>query len=73
MNQVNKFYLKLAVYQVEIDGHEAALLMNYSDNTYDVVGVRSAKIDEIASLMLNKKHAINFAYKYNGKIDENNL
>lgn len=73
MNQVNKFYLKQAVYQVEVDGQEAALLMDYSGNKYEVVGVRTPKIDEIASLMRNKKHAVNFAYKFNGKIDEENL
>jgi hypothetical protein len=70
---VNKFYLKQAVYQVEVDGVESALLMDYADNKYEVIGQRSSKIEEIASLMLGKKHAVNFAYKFNGKIKEENL
>jgi hypothetical protein len=73
MNQVSKFYLKQAVYQVEVDGQEAALLMDYAGNKYEIVGAKTPKLDEIAHLMLNKKHAINFAYKYNGKIEEDNL
>lgn len=73
MNQVNKFYLKQAVYQVEVDGNEAALLMDYAGNKYEVVGRESEKVREIAKMLLSKKHGVNFAYKFNGKIDEENL
>jgi len=73
MNQVTKFYLKQAVYQVEIDGVESAMLMDYSGNKYEVVGNANVKIDEIALLMLRKKHNINFAYKFDGKINEEKL
>ncbi|MFZ2199539.1 MAG: hypothetical protein WAV40_01985 [Microgenomates group bacterium] len=73
MNQVNKFYLKHAVYQIEIDGVESAILMDYSGNKYEVIGDLNAKIDEIAHLMLRKKHNINFAYKFDGKIKKENL
>ena len=73
MNQVNKFYLKHAVYQVEIDGQEVALLLDYSGNKYEVVGGDNPKVEEIAKLLLGKKHNVNFAYKFNGKIDEENL
>ena len=73
MNQVNKFYLKQAIYQVEIDGQEAVLLLDYSGNKYEVVGRNHPKVGEIAELLLGKKHNVNFAYKFNGKIDEENL
>ena len=69
MNQVNKFYLKYAVYQVEVDGVEVVLLMNYSGNTYEVMGNASAKIREMAVGMLAKKHGVNFAYKFNAKME----
>lgn len=67
MNNVNKFYLKHAVYQVEVDGVEVALLMDYGGNKYEVVGQESPKIVEIARLMLGKKHNVNFAYKFSAK------
>ena len=80
MNQVTKFYLKHAVYQVEVDGVESVMLMDYSGNKYEVLGSQIAKIDEIAHHMLRKKHNVNFAYKFaamgepgNGKINEENL
>ena len=73
MNQVTKFYLKQAVYQVEIDGVQSAILMDYSGDKYEVIGNLNAKIDEIAHLMLRKKHNINFAYKFDGKINEEKL
>jgi hypothetical protein len=73
MNQVTKFYLKQAVYQVEIDGVESAMLLDYSGNKYEVIGNVNAKIEEIAHLMLRKKHNINFAYKFDGKINEEKL
>lgn len=73
MNQVNKFYLKHAVYQVEVDGDQSVILMNYSDNKYEVIGKIGSKLEEIAQILLAKKHGVNFAYKFNGKIDEENL
>jgi len=73
MNQVTKFYLKQAVYQVEIDGVESVILMDYSGNKYELIGKVNVKIDEIAQLMLRKKHNINFAYKFDGKINEEKL
>ena len=73
MNQVNKFYLKYAVYQVEVDGKEGALLLDYANNQYEVIGSKTNKTEEIAKLLLGKKHAVNFAYKFNGKINEENL
>ncbi len=80
MNQINKFYLKHAVYQVEVDGVEVALLIDYAGNKYEVVGKESPKIGEIARLMLGKKHNVNFAYKFaakggpgNGKINQEDL
>jgi len=73
MNQVTKFYLKQAVYQVEIDRVESALIMDYVGNKYEIVGVKSEKAKEIARLLLVKKHGVNFAYKFDGKIKEENL
>lgn len=73
MNQVNKFYLKHAVYQVEIDGTEGAILVNYGGNSFDTVGIERDKVATIATQLLAKKHGVNFAYKFDGKIDEENL
>ena len=73
MQQVTKFYLKNAVYQVEIDGAEMALLLDYSGNKYEIVGTPNPRAGEIAEMLLGKKHQVNFAYKFNGKIDEENL
>ena len=73
MNKVNKFYLIQAVYQVEVDGKEVALLMDYDGNKYEVVGKSNDKIEEIARFMLGRKHAVNFAYKFNGKIKQENI
>ncbi len=73
MNQVNKFYLKQAIYQVEVDEQEVALLLDYGGNKYEVLGGSVPKVEEIAKMLLNKKHGVNFAYKFNGKIEENNL
>lgn len=73
MNIVNKFYLKQAVYQIEVNGDEGAILVNYGGNSYETVGIDRAKVDEIASMLLAKKHKVNFAYKFNGKINEENL
>ncbi len=83
MNQVNKFYLKQAVYQVEVDGSEYALLMDYAGNKYEVIGKDNSRIDEIATALLSKKHGVNFAYKFsaqgrsasggNDRINEENL
>lgn len=64
MNQVNKFYLKQAVYQIEIDGEEGAILVNYGGNSYDTVGIARDKVEVIASQLLAKKHGVNFAYKF---------
>ncbi len=68
MSTINKFYLKHAVYLVEVGGLEAALLLNYANNSYEMAGSKHERIDEIAKMLLSKKHAINFAYKFNGKI-----
>jgi hypothetical protein len=73
MNTINKFYLKHAVYLVEVDGLEAALLLNYANNSYEMVGNKHERIEDIAKMLLSKKHAINFAYKFNGKIEEKDL
>jgi hypothetical protein len=80
MKQVSKFYLKQAVYQVEVGGREAVLLMNYSGNTYEVVGYKSGVVEQIAQALLSKKHGINFAYKFaslggsrNDKIDQEQI
>lgn len=64
MNQVNKFYLKQAVYQVEIDGEEGAILVNYGGNSYETVGIQREKVEAIARQLLEKKHGVNFAYKF---------
>jgi hypothetical protein len=73
MNQVNKFYLKQAVYQVEVDGHEGVILVNYGGNSYETVGIDHKKVEVIAAQLLAKKHAVNFAYKFNGKIGKENI
>ena len=67
MNQVNKFYLKQAVYQVDIDGHEGVILVNYSGNDYETVGIEKDKVAVIATQLLAKKHGVNFAYKFSAK------
>ena len=73
MNRINKFYLKHAVYEIEVGGVTSALLLDYAANKYQQVGEQSGTADEIARLLLSKKHNVNFAYKFNGKIDEENL
>lgn len=73
MNQVNKFYLKQAVYQVEIDGVEGVMLVNYGGNSYDTVGIERKKVEVIAAQLLAKKHGINFAYKFDAKMKGENL
>lgn len=73
MNNVNKFYLKHAVYEIEVGGVTSALLLDYAANRYQMVGEQNSTADEIAKLLLSKKHNVNFAYKFNGKIDEENL
>lgn len=73
MNNVNKFYLKHAVYEIEVGGVTSALLLDYAANRYQLVGEQNSTADEIAELLLSKKHNVNFAYKFNGKIDEENL
>jgi hypothetical protein len=73
MNNVNKFYLKHAVYEIEVRGVTSALLLDYAANRYQMVGEQNSTADEIAKLLLSKKHNVNFAYKFNGKIDEENL
>ncbi len=72
MNHVKQFYLKQAVYQVEVDGKNVALLMDYSGNKYEVIGPKIEKVDEIAQIMLAKKHGVNFAYKF-AKMKEENI
>jgi hypothetical protein len=73
MNRVNKFYLKHAVYEIEVGGVTSALLLDYAGNRYQLVGEQNSEADEVARLLLSKKHNVNFAYKFNGKIDEENL
>ena len=73
MTRVNKFYLKHAVYEIEVGGVTSALLLDYAANKYQLVGEQNSTADEIARLLLSKKHNVNFAYKFNGKIDEENL
>ncbi len=73
MNRVNKFYLKHAVYEIEVGGVTSALLLDYAANRYQLVGEQNSTADEIARLLLSKKHNVNFAYKFNGKIGEENL
>lgn len=73
MNQVNKFYLKQAIYQVEVDKKEVALLLDYAGNKYEILGGENKKVEEIAQTLLNKKHGVNFAYKFNGKIEDSNI
>lgn len=73
MKQIKKFYLKQAVYQLEVAGSQVALLMDYAGNKYEVIGKKSARIDEIATALLQKKHGVNFAYKFNGKLKQENL
>ena len=73
MNQVNKFYLKQTVYQIEIDGEEGAILVNYGGNSYDTVGIAREKVEVIASQLLAKKHGVNFAYKFDAKMKGTNL
>jgi hypothetical protein len=73
MNKVREFYLKQAIYQVKIGNNEVTLLMNYSANEYEIVGNKSKKIADIAKSLLSKKHGVNFAYKFNAKMGEDNL
>lgn len=73
MKLIKKFYLKQAVYQLEMGGSQIALLLDYAGNKYEVIGKKDKKIDEIANALLNKKHGVNFAYKFNGKLNQENL
>lgn len=69
MQTINKFYLQQAVYRIEVGGEEVALLLDYAGNKYYVIGGESKRVGEIAELLLAKKHNINFAYKFDGKIE----
>lgn len=73
MQKINKFYLQQAVYRIEVEGLELALLLDYAGNKYEVIGGESDRVGEIAELLLSKKHNVNFAYKFDGKINEENL
>jgi len=73
MNKVNKFYLKQAVYQVDIDGHEGVILVNYGTNNFEAVGIGREKVSVIARQLLAKKHGVNFAYKFDAKMKGHNL
>jgi hypothetical protein len=73
MKRINKFYLKQAVYQLEISGSEIALLLDYAGNRYEVIGEKHERVDEIALALLKKKHGVNFADKFNGKLKQENL
>lgn len=70
MNKVTKFYLYNAEYYVEIDGEEAKLLLNYKDNAYKVLGKENERMRDIARQLLSKKHGVNFAYKFDDRIEE---
>ncbi len=69
MNKITKFYIKNAVYEVELSGEMRALIVNYGTNTHEIVGKPSQRLDHIAAQLLAKKHAVNFAYKFDGKIE----
>lgn len=74
MSDITKFYLKHAVYEVGIGAKSVTLLLNYGGNTYEVVGgSNKGKVGEIARLLLSKKHNVNFAYKFDGKINQGEL
>lgn len=73
MNQISKFYLKHAVYQVEIGGVEGTILVNYGGNSYETVGISQGKVAGIASQLLAKKHGVNFAYKFDDKMKGTDL
>lgn len=64
MNQVNKFFLRQAIYQVEVGGSEMLLKLDYAGNSYEVEGQETRLVREIAREMLGKKHGVNFAYKF---------
>lgn len=67
MNKVSKFYLKQAVYQIEVEGQSGVILVNYGGNSYETVGISQELVDDIASQLLAKKHGVNFAYKFSAK------
>lgn len=68
MSKITKFYLKNAVYEVEVDGELRVMIVNYGVGSYEVVGKPSRRLGEIATQLLAKKHRVNFAYKFDGKI-----
>lgn len=69
MNKITKFYLKNAVYEVELSGEVRVMIINYGTNTHEIVGKPSRRLNEIATQLLAKKHRVNFAYKFDGKIE----
>lgn len=69
MNHVNKFYLKQAVYEIEVDGEEGAILVNYGGNSFETVGISREKVETVAIQLLAKKHGVNFAYKFSAKAE----
>lgn len=73
MQQITKFYVKSAVYEIESHGETSVMLLNYGGNTYEGIGKRSKRIEAIAQEMLTKKHNVNFAYKFNAKIGESKI
>lgn len=68
MQTITKFYLKNAVYEVEVDGEPRVMIVNYGTNTHEIVGKPSRRLSKVARQLLAKKHRVNFAYKFDGKI-----
>lgn len=70
MSKINKLFVKYAVYQVETKKGHVVALVNYAENSYELVGLEDPDAKRVVEMMLANKHGVNFAYKFNDKIGE---
>ena len=70
MTHIKHFYLQQAQYQVGIGNSVVTLHLDYAGNTYLIDGPQVSRVKRIARQLLNKKHGVNFAYKFNDKIGD---
>lgn len=69
-NTIQDFYLQKAIYLIrEVDGQQAYLHLDYADNSYSILGRTTERIQGIACDLLSRKHGVNFADKFNDKME----
>jgi hypothetical protein len=65
MTHITQFTFDKAQYKVQdSEGNSVTLIMNYAGNSYEVEGIENELVRQIALDLLAKKHAANFAHKF---------